>query len=48
LAREHGLSSYDASYLDLAVRTGLPLASLDGPLLAAADRFGVVRFTAQM
>lgn len=47
LAREQGLSSYDASYLDLAVRTGLPLASLDGPLLEAADRFGVARFQAQ-
>jgi len=47
LAREQGLSSYDASYLDLAVRTGLPLASLDGHLLEAADRFGVARFKAQ-
>jgi predicted nucleic acid-binding protein len=46
LAREQGLSSYDASYLDLAIRTGLPLASLDGDLLAAADRFGVARFEA--
>jgi predicted nucleic acid-binding protein len=44
LAREQGLSSYDASYLDLAIRTGLPLASLDGDLLAAADGFGVARF----
>lgn len=44
LAREQGLSSYDASYLDLAVRTGLPLASLDGDLLEAADRYGVARF----
>jgi predicted nucleic acid-binding protein len=45
LAREQGLSSYDASYLDLAVRTCLPLASLDGPLLEAAARFGVARFS---
>lgn len=44
LAREQRLTSYDASYLDLAVRTGLPLASLDGDLLAAADRYGVVRY----
>jgi predicted nucleic acid-binding protein len=44
LAREQRLSSYDASYLDLAVRTGLPLASLDGDLLEAADRYGVARF----
>lgn len=47
LAREQSLSAYDASYLDLAVRTGLPLASLDGPLLEAADRFGVARFKTQ-
>jgi predicted nucleic acid-binding protein len=46
LAREQGLTSYDASYLDLAVRTGLPLASLDGDLLKAADRYGVARFKA--
>lgn len=47
LAREQGLSAYDASYLDLAVRTGLPLASFDSDLLEAADRFGVARFQAQ-
>lgn len=47
LAREQRLSSYDASYLDLAVRAGLPLASLDQPLLEAASRFGVARFKAQ-
>lgn len=46
LARDQNLSSYDASYLDLAVRTGLPLASLDSDLLEAADRFGVARFKA--
>ncbi len=44
LARAQGLSSYDASYLDLAARSGLPLASLDGNLLKAADRYGVPRF----
>lgn len=44
LAREQRLTSYDASYLDLAVRTGLPLASFDGDLLEAADRYGVVRY----
>ncbi len=44
LAREQGLTSYDANYLDLAVRTGLPLASLDGDLLKAADRYGVARY----
>ena len=36
LARTHGLTSYDASYLELAVREGLPLATLDSALAAAA------------
>jgi len=38
LARRQNLSSYDASYLDLAMRKGLPLATLDKRLLAAAKR----------
>ena len=38
LARAHKLSSYDASYLDLAMRKGLPIASIDKNLLAAATR----------
>ena len=38
LAREHKLSSYDASYLDLAMRKGLPVATLDKNLIAAAKR----------
>lgn len=38
LAREHHLSTYDASYLDLAMRKGLPLATLDNGLKAAAKR----------
>ncbi len=38
LAREHKLSSYDASYLDLAMKKGLPIATLDKNLLAAAKR----------
>ncbi len=29
LAREHGLSAYDASYLELAMRAGAPLATMD-------------------
>ena len=41
IAREHELSSYDASYVELAIREGLPLATLDGDLRAAADRIGV-------
>jgi predicted nucleic acid-binding protein len=38
LARRFQLSSYDASYLDLAMRRDLPMASLDKGLLRAADR----------
>ena len=41
LARRHKLSSYDASYLDLAMRKGLPIATLDKSLLAAAKRSNV-------
>ncbi len=41
LARQHGLTSYDASYLELALREGLPIASLDAPLKAAAQAVGV-------
>jgi predicted nucleic acid-binding protein len=44
LARRYGLSSYDASYLELALRRGLPLASLDKDLTKAAQRAGVKRF----
>lgn len=41
LARRRGLSSYDAAYLDLAMREGLPLASRDKALVAAAEASGV-------
>jgi predicted nucleic acid-binding protein len=44
LARRYGLSSYDASYLELAMREGLPLATLDEDLLKAAKRAGVKRY----
>ena len=37
LARTHELSSYDESYLDLAMKKGLPLASLDKKLRVAAE-----------
>ncbi len=37
LAREQQLSTYDASYLDLAMRQGIPLATLDKRLMHAAD-----------
>ncbi len=36
LAERHGLTLYDASYLELAQRRGLPLATLDAELRAAA------------
>jgi predicted nucleic acid-binding protein len=36
LAEDTGLSTYDAFYLDLAMREGLPLASLDESLRKAA------------
>ncbi len=47
LARAHNLSSYDASYLELAMRLGLPLATLDGKLKTAAKALGVLLFAVQ-
>jgi len=41
LGRTFGLTSYDAAYLDLASRYGLPLASLDDQLIIAAKKMGV-------
>lgn len=41
LCRTHQLTSYDAMYLDLAVRRHLPLATLDEPLRKAAKQLGV-------
>ena len=40
LASKHGLSVYDACYLELSTRRKLPLASLDTALLSAATREG--------
>jgi predicted nucleic acid-binding protein len=37
LAERHGLTLYDAAYLELALRRGLPLATLDRELRAAAS-----------
>lgn len=42
LAAHHGLTVYDASYLELARRRDIPLATLDRDLRAAADAEGVV------
>ncbi len=44
LAREYQISAYDAAYLDLALRKGLCLASLDGRLKDAAIRAGAPLF----
>ena len=44
LAREQKLSTYDASYLDLAMRRGLPLATKDSALAQAARRCGIPLF----
>ena len=44
LARRYRLSAYDAAYLELALRTGLPLATLDEKLTKAVHKAGVKRF----
>jgi len=41
LCRRHRLTSYDAIYLDLAVRHNLPLATLDEDLRKSAKKLGV-------
>lgn len=41
VAKQHGLSVYDAAYLDLAMRSGLPLATKDGKLRAASEAAGI-------
>lgn len=41
LARRHGMSAYDACYLELALRLGIPLATIDGGMAVAAGRAGV-------
>ncbi len=41
LGREHNLSVYDAAYLDLAMRQGLPIATLDQRLRRVAGRLEV-------
>ena len=42
LARTQHLSSYDAAYLELAMREGTPLATMDDDLRTAAGRVGVL------
>jgi predicted nucleic acid-binding protein len=41
LADKYKLTSYDASYLELAMRLGIPLATLDKDLLRASRDAGV-------
>jgi predicted nucleic acid-binding protein len=45
LARQQQLSEYDAAYLELAMREGLALATLDTQLRRAAKSIGVVLVT---
>lgn len=44
IARRYKLSAYDAAYLELALRVGLPIATLDRDLEIAAAKAGVPRF----
>lgn len=46
LAREYGLTAYDAAYLELAMRHGAELATADRALSAAAASAGVRLFGA--
>ena len=41
LAQQHKLTSYDAAYLELALRLDVPLATLDADLARAARAVGV-------
>jgi predicted nucleic acid-binding protein len=41
LVRRHGLTAYDAAYLELAKRKGLALATFDKELIAAAKSEGI-------
>jgi predicted nucleic acid-binding protein len=41
LADQHGLTAYDATYLELAMRLSLPLATLDEELRQAAQQEGI-------
>jgi predicted nucleic acid-binding protein len=40
LAEQHGLTLYDATYLELSLRLGLPLATFDVALRRAAAKAG--------
>jgi predicted nucleic acid-binding protein len=45
LARTYHLTSYDALYLELAMREAIPLATQDAQLRSAATRLGVQLLT---
>jgi predicted nucleic acid-binding protein len=47
LARRYNLSAYDAAYLELALREGSPLATLDEGLEKAIKKSGAKRFTSK-
>lgn len=42
LSKAYKLSSYDAAYLELAIRKGLPIATLDKDLFKAAKKANVI------
>ena len=44
IAREYGLTAYDAAYLELSIRHGAPLATLDAKLQKAARKAGTAIF----
>ena len=44
IARRETLSAYDAAYLELAMRRGVPLATLDKTLKKATKRVGATLF----
>lgn len=48
LARRYQLSSYDASYLEIALRRGVPLVSLDKDLSSAFKAAGGLKFDAKI
>jgi predicted nucleic acid-binding protein len=43
LAKQYGLSSYDAAYLELALRKGIEIATVDKELGEAASKAGAIR-----
>lgn len=48
LMRAHRLTAYDATYLELACRLGLPLATKDRDLLVAVPAVGAALFAAAL